>query len=199
MPGRAHGVYTVLLAHRFLSILLHLATTALLSFTAEKSTDKIEADLALFIKETRAGRTTTETLFAECKTYDFFKRGDVDRMVTLSKAFPGAILLFATLRKELTEAEKKLLRPFVNSGRKYWKEERPYNPVLILTGTELFSVYRPEESWKKAGGQHAPWAVKFQRGHLSLLELCDATQQIYLGLKPWKQWLQERWKQKHSR
>jgi hypothetical protein len=199
LPGRAYGVYAVLLAHRFFSVLLHLPTTPFLSFPAEKGDEKIEADLALFLKETRLGRTTIETLFAECKTYDHFKRDDIDRMLALSKGFPGAILVFVTLRKDLTDAEKKLIRPFVNRGRKYWKAERPYNPVLILTGTELFAVFRPEQSWERAGGQHEPWAAKFRRGHLSLLELCDATQQIYLGMKPWQQWLKELWDQKRAK
>jgi hypothetical protein len=89
LPGRAHGVYTVLLAYRFFSLLLHLPTTPLLSFTAGKGTEQIEADLALSVKETRFGRTTKETLFAECKTYDYFKRQDIDRMLSLSKGFSG--------------------------------------------------------------------------------------------------------------
>jgi hypothetical protein len=199
LPGRAYGVYTVLLAHRFFSVLLHLPVTPFLSFNAQKGAEKIEADLALLLKETRFGRTTIETLFAECKTYDHFKRDDIDRMLALSKGFPGAILVFATLRKDLTDAEKKLIRPFVNRGRKYWKAERPYNPVLILTATELFAVFRPEQSWQKAGGQHAAWIKKFRRGSLSLLELCDATQQIYLGMKPWQQWLKERWDLKRAK
>jgi hypothetical protein len=193
LPGRAHGVYTVLLAYRFFSALLHQPTTPLLSFTAEKGADKIEADLGLLLKETHFGRTTIETLFAECKTYDHFKEDDTDRMLALSKAFPGAILVFATLRKDLTDAEKRLMRPLVNRGRKYWKGERPYNPVLILTGTELFGHFRPEESWSRAGGQYTPLASRFHRHNLSLLELCDVTQQIYLSMKPWRQWLQERW------
>jgi hypothetical protein len=199
LPGRAHGIYTVLLAYRFFSVVLHVPTTPLLSFEAEKGPDKIEADLALFLTETRFGRTTSETVFAECKTYGHFKRADIDRMLALSKGFPGAILVFATLRKELTTAEKKLMRPLVNRGRKYRKEDRPYNPVLILTGTELFSASRPERSWKKAAGQHAPWGAKFERGHLPLLELCDATQQIYLGMQPWRHWLQERRDLKRAR
>ena len=116
---------------------------------------------------------------------------DIDRMRALSKEFPGAVLVFATLRNKLRYTEKKLLRPLVNQGRKYWKADRPYNPVLVLTSTELFGLFRPEESWKRAGASHAQWTGKFHRS-LSLLELCDATQQIYLGMKPWRRWLEER-------
>jgi len=192
LPGRAYGVYTVLLTYRFFSMLLHEPATAILSFTAEKAGAQIEADLGLFLKEVHYGRTTIETVFAECKTYDHFRQVDVKRMLALAKDFPGAILVFATLRKELTENEKKLLRPFVNRGRKYWKAERPYNPVLILTGTEIFADFRPEYSWKDATPAHTAMAQKTQ-GHLSLLELCDATQQLYLDMKPWHEWLRERW------
>jgi hypothetical protein len=198
LPGRAFGVYAVLLTYRFFSRLLDEPTTPLLSFQAEKGGEKIEADLGLFLNEMRYGHTTTEILFAECKTYDYFKPVDIARMMTLSKAFPGAVLVFATLRRDLTTVEKKLLRPLVNRGRKYWKAERPYNPVLILTGTELFADFRPEYSWKDASPAHVKWADR-ARGHLTLLELCDATQQLYLDMKPWHQWLQERQDQKRKK
>ncbi|MGA2147659.1 MAG: hypothetical protein ABSH49_22150 [Bryobacteraceae bacterium] len=198
LPGRASGVYTVLLAYRFFSLLNHRPTTALLSFKAEKAAKSLEADLGLFLKETHQGRTTIELLFAECKTYGLFEKRDIDRMLALSQEFPGAVLVFATLRKKLKYAEKRLLQPLVNRGRRYWKAGRSYNPVLILTATELFSVFRPEESWKRAGGRYAQWAGKFHR-NLGLRELCDATQQIYLGMKPWHQWLEERRSVRRSR
>jgi hypothetical protein len=122
---------------------------------------------------------------------DHFRQVDVRRMMAVAKDFPGAILIFATLRKELTGNEKKLLRALVNRGRKYWKAERPYNPVLILTGTELFADFRPEYSWKEGSASHSAMAQKMQ-GHMSILGLCDATQQLYLDMKPWHEWLRER-------
>jgi hypothetical protein len=198
LPGRAYGVYTVLLTYRFFSMLLHEPATAIMSFGAEKASVQIEADLGLFVKEVHYGQTTIETVFAECKTYDYFRQVDVKRMATLAKDFPGAIVVFATLRKELSEAEKKLLRSFVNRGRKYWKAERPYNPVLILTGTELFADFRPEYSWKEGSPAHVAMAQKM-RGHMSLLELCDATQQLYLDMKPWHEWLRDRWDLKRAK
>ncbi len=160
LPGRAYGVYTVLLTFRFFSMLLHEPATAILSFTAVKASAQIEADLGLFLKEVHYGQTTIETVFAECKTYDYFRQVDVKRMMALAKDFPGAILVFATLRKELTENEKKLLRPLVNRGRKYWKAERPYNPVLILTGTELFADFRPEYYGRKGAQRTRRWRRK---------------------------------------
>lgn len=187
----------MLLALRFFTQLLREPTTALLSFTAEKAGTPLEADLGLFLKEMPFGRTTIELVFAECKTYDQFERKDIQRMQLIAQNFPGAVLVFATLRTELTDREKRLLRPLVNKGRKYWKADRPCNPVLILTGIELFSEWRPEYFWKDAGATHAAFANRL-RGHASLLELCDATQQLYLGLKPWHTWWQEMWEQRRQ-
>ena len=41
-------------------------------------------------------------VFGECKTYGLFQKKDFDRMSYLAKSFPGAILVFSTLRKTLT-------------------------------------------------------------------------------------------------
>ena len=198
LPNRAYGAYSVLLTLRFFSQLLHGATTPIMSFTAEKDQKEIEADLGLFFQESRFGYSQTELVFAECKTYNRFDECDRDRMRLLACQFPGAVLVFATLRKLVTEKEKRLLRPVVNRGRRYWKAERPYNPVLILTGTELFSDREPPECWKDAGGKHATFAQNY-RGWRDLLRLCDATQQLYLDMKPWHQWLEERWKRNRER
>src|SRR5581483_8061977 len=127
LPGRAYGVYAVLLTLRFFTQLLRAPTTPLLSFTGEKAGTQLEADLGLFLKEMRFGRTTIELVFAECKTHDEFERKDVQRMQVIAQNFPGAVLVFATLRRELTDKERRLLRPLVNTGRKYWKADRPFN------------------------------------------------------------------------
>jgi hypothetical protein len=198
LPGKSYGVYSVLLTLRFFSSLLHEPTTPILSFNAEKAGEKMEADLGLFLKEMRFGRSTIELVFAECKTYGRFEPMDIRRMLFIGQNFPGAVLVFATLRKELSDGEKRLLRPVVNRGRRYWKAERPFNPVLLLTGTELFSEWRPEQSWADAGGMHAAFAARVH-GHLSLLELCDASQQLYLGMKPWRAWLQETWERRRQK
>jgi len=198
LPSRAYGVYSVLLTLRFFSQLLDGATTPIMSFTAKKHQKKIEADLGLLFQESSFGYAKTELIFAECKTYNRFDKCDADRMKLLASQFPGAVLVFATLRKSVTEKEKRLLRPVVNRGRRYWKAERPYNPVLILTGTELFSNWGPPECWEDAGGKHATFAKNY-RAWRDLLRLCDATQQLYLDMKPWHQWLEERWKKNRQK
>jgi hypothetical protein len=118
-------------------------------------------------------------------------------MAEFISAFPGAVMVFATLRKSLTAKEQRLLRPLVNRGRKYWKSGRPYNPVLILTGNELLADRGPRHEWEKLGDEFKRHARSWgdQR---ELVSLADATQQIYLGMQPWHSWLNERYKRRRG-
>jgi hypothetical protein len=187
LPQRAYGVYAVLLTLRFFARVLDGPTTPMLSFTAKKGAAAMEADLALFFQKSKYNHGTTSLIFAECKTHNEFARADADRMSALAKHFPGALLVFATLNKILTKKEQRVLRTVANRGRKYWKMGHPCNPVLILTGTELFGRSRPAQVWREAGGKHAMFANCHNWPRGELLELCDATQQLYLELPPEKQ------------
>ena len=150
--NQAHGAYTVLLMLRFFSELLDGATTPLMSFTARKGkTNEMEADLALFFQESKFGASKTELIFAECKTFNDFQMKDADKMEKLGDAFPGAVLVFASLKESLSEEENAVLCPLVNRCREYWKNERPVNPVLILTGTETFRRIRFIKSLGRCG------------------------------------------------
>ena len=199
LPNQAHGAYSVLLTLRFFSQLLDGATTPIMSFKAQKDNKEIESDLGLFFQASKFGSTKTELIFAECKTYNHFEKEDTERMVFLADQFPGAILVFSTLQKALTEKEKRLLRPVVNRGRRYWKYERPFNPVLILTGIELFSRWKPPpQCWEDVVGKHATFAKDYMVRR-DLLQLCDATQQLYLDMEPWHEWLKERWEKRRQK
>jgi hypothetical protein len=141
--------------------------------------------LGLFFKKSKFVHTATpiERIFAECKIFNEFEKKDADRMLLLAKEFPGAVLVFATLRKSLTNGEKRLLQPVANRGRRYSKAERSYNPVLILTGNELFSDDNPRDIWTELGSSHIIHASAWGNDR-ELLPLADATQQIYLGMEP---------------
>ena len=183
LPNHVDGAYTVLLTLRFFSgfSLLNGATTPLMSFTAQKDGMKpLEADLALFFQESKLRNSKTEVIFAECKTFNSFVQKDIDKMTDLGKAFPGAILVFAKLGEHLLDEEKAILCPLVNRSRRNRKNNTPFNPILILTGTEIF--WKPDFSdwWKERGRMRM--AVKAQEG---MLELCDLTQQTNLGMDSW--------------
>lgn len=181
--NQADGAYTVLLTLRFFSdfSLLGGATTPLMSFKAKRNGKELEADLALFFQVSKFGDSKTEVIFAECKTYIDFEEKDTDKMERLGEAFPEAVLVFATLKESLTDKEKIILRRVVDNFRKRRKNQRPFNRVLILTGTELFLGSLSESSWKS----------RFERirWEKDLFEICDFTHQIHLGMDSWHQWL----------
>ena len=61
-----------------------------MSFTAKKEKMKdMEADLALFFQASKFAESSTEVIFAECKTSIAFEKQDADRMAKLGDAFPG--------------------------------------------------------------------------------------------------------------
>ena len=192
LPKQADGAYTVLLTLRFFSdfSLLSGATTPLMSFKAKRNEIELEADLALFFQASKFGASETERIFVECKSFNSFNQNDADKMEKLGNAFPGAVLVFASLKDVLSDEEKTILRSLVNRCREYWKNDRPVNPVMILTGTELFAELDLSRAWEDAGGPRAAYAKRIIPRDLP--ELCDITQRVYLDMKPWHQWLDEK-------
>jgi hypothetical protein len=197
IPGYADGAYCVLLSVEFFSQyhLHNIRVTPTYCFTAkDKDGNEFEADFGILWQESFHGSVAEGVVFGECKTFDTFKKKDFQRMRKLADKFPGAVLAFCTLRSELSENEIREISRIAKTGRKYWKDERPINPVLILTGNELLSDMGPPYCWKKVDPSN-----RFERVH-GLLEICEATQQIYLGLSSWQEyWMEQRekrWKVK---
>lgn len=195
VPNYADGAHAVLLTIETLSdrMLSTLRTTSVPSFTAT-SPDKrnMEADFAMFWRETLNGEQNEGLLFGECKTYGQFEAKDVARMRELAETFPGAILVFSTLRETLTAKEISSIGKLATFGRRHWKAERSINPVLVLTGTELLSWQRPPYCWPETERE------RFAHVH-GFLALCDATQQRYLNLPPLHQEWQRRREQRRAR
>lgn len=177
------GALSVLLTLRFIAILLDCRLTPAFGVELTRESDKYEIDFGCFLQSSEFGTTRTELLLAECKSYNDFERRDAERMSKFASLCPGSVIVFSTYRRVLTEREKRLLTPVVNRGRRYWKAERPFNPVLMLTGNELFAESPPPGCWEDLGARHEQFArcVADQR---DILRLCDATQQLYLGLEP---------------
>lgn len=195
VPNYADGAYTALLTLSFFREhrLTTMRTTPVLSFTANgKDKKDLEADFGLFWSESTYGRQEDGLAFGECKTYGLFAGKDFERMKYLAKTFPGAVLVFSTLRKSLTKAEITGITRIAKAGRKYWKAERPVNPVLILTGTELLTYERPPYCW----GEEDRKSYERISG---LLSLCDATQQRYLKLPSWQQEWHDKFEKRRKR
>ena len=167
--NQADGAYTMLLTFRFFTVLLDGAATPLMSFEIQKAgKDPLEVDLGLFFQTSKFSKSGTKIIFAECKTFNAFERKDIDRMTDLGNAFPGAILVFAKLTESFNDEEKALLSPLVEASWKGYDKHQPYNPILILTGKELYLDLLWESHLDK---------VRYQ----DLLDICSLTQELYLG------------------
>jgi hypothetical protein len=185
------GSYCVLLVLEFFKRDHSLQTTSVLSFIAKHDSlgKELEADFGIMWQETSLGETQDGVLFAECKSYNEFQKKDFNRMEAIAQGFPGAILAFCTLRKTLASHETDRLKRLTKKGMRYWKNDRPINPVLILTGHELFDHVGAPHCWKHIT---APgWAKQAY----TILEVCNATQSIYLKLPHW----QETWRDEFER
>jgi len=195
VPNYADGAYTVLLTEHFLGnkMIPTLRITPALSFIAEApGKRKFEVDLAAFWRESVYGESKGGILFCECKTYGTFGSQDFDRIRFLAKEFPGAVLIFSTLRKGLIKSEITGITKIAKAGRKYWKHERPINPVLILTGQELLCHYGPPYCWNDENKKN------FDPLH-GLISLCNATQQLYLGLASWEDERHKKWEKRYKK
>lgn len=200
LPKRAEGVYPTLLTLRIFSSLFHDSPiTPMLSFETKINEVPIEVDLGLFFRRSRfRNEENVRIIFAECKSENSFEKKDIEKMELIAKKFPGAVLVFASLKGELSKKEITLLKPLVNKCRRYYKADEPYNPVMILTKTELFAHWDLYQAWKDKGGKHASFANRIGYDN-ELLNICDITQQLYLGMKPWQQFIGEYFDKKRKR
>lgn len=166
---------------RHLSAGLRRRITWCPSFELEDDSGKWEVDAMAFVAQSEPYSGAVFPLFVEGKSYgtenQIFEEKDVRVMRRMGDLFPGAVLVFATLNSELTPADKELIRPTAEMGREPIGDAHWKNPVVILTGKELFSEL----------GSPKP---------KSLHELADDTQQRYLDIEPRadyvRRWIQER-------
>lgn len=191
----ADGAFAVLLTLDLLGdrMFTSMRTTSVPSFEAKNQNGKkLEADFGMFWRSQTYGETQDGILFGECKTYGKFENKDIRRMRDLAAFFPGAVLVFSTLRDELTKKEILGLARLAKAGRKHWKDDRPINPVLILTGNELLTAKRAPYCWDEALQRKFPRII-------DLYSFSDASQQIYLKLPPLAEEWQKRFEQRQAR
>jgi hypothetical protein len=146
---------------------------------------------------------SAEIVFGEAKSFgkDVFKEEDIARMKQLAEMHPGAILVFSTMKEaaDFSADEIARLRKLAEWGREYDKNRKETRaPVIVLTGTELFTAHYLKEAWKQKGGKHAqlvaPGYVQLDR----LKTLADFTQQLYLGMPSYHDWRQAIWNKRKA-
>ncbi|MDO8566116.1 MAG: hypothetical protein Q7S04_02965 [Candidatus Moranbacteria bacterium] len=192
--NHAEGAYSVLLCYDFFVNVMHLKTSVAFSFNFEKNGEKLEADLGLLWLDSLFDNVSNNTLFAECKSYNNFEQGDIDRMALLVQNFPGAVIVFSTLKNELTVNEKKMIKKLAKKCRKYHKNNLPINPLLVLTSNELLSLHHPPYCWRG----NSKLTEREKSSIHSLYDICNASQKIYLDLPSWYSEWDEEWKKKSA-
>lgn len=195
--GKSAGAFPVLLTADFFNreTAFGESTTTILSFELEKDgIEKFEVDMALFYRKGSYYDRSTQTIFCECKTENDFSDKDIRNMKTLAQEFPGAMLVFSTLKEDLSTKEKRLLKPFVERCNIYYEHDKPRNPVLILTANELLDRFEPPYCWKDKGGKFEEFAEKnYIHG---LLSICQASQKLYLGMNSWSEKWRKEWEKR---
>ena len=193
-PDYAKGGYSAALAIRFFADVIgrtgrRSAVTWSSGQELKLSTHKmVEADFILWYQRKEDFRTDypTETVFGEAKSFSRFEQKDVDNMKLLAQKFPGSILVFATMKEELSQKEISRIKKLAEWGRKYDKERKQTRaPVIVLTETELFTEMFFEKSWEDKGGKHKD-LIQSWKGSSNLRLLADLTQELYLGMPPYE-------------
>lgn len=213
LPDYAKGGYAASLAIRFFADVIGRLDTSAVSWSSGQeltlfSGNKSEADFILWNQRKQMFGTDypTEIVFGKAKSFgrDAFKQDDLDKMRLLAESFPGSVLVFATMKEAtgLSQEETARIRKLAEWGREYDRERTQSRaPVIMLTGTELFTAHYLENAWKEKGGthkrliEHAYVSVRLN----NLRILADLTQQLYLGMPSYGEWREEKWKKRLAR
>lgn len=201
VPDYADGAYATVLTLRVFSETLSSGHTSLtyspgLNFTLDNRMP-FEVDFSFWYRRDRCGGDEEETVmvFGEAKSFGTkcFHAKDVERMRQLADLFPGAFLVFAALKEALHEEERTAIAALAQWGREPLDDGRPRAPVIVLTGTELFSTWHIAHTWKELEGKRKQFAEAGYVGLDNLWTLADVTQQIYLNLPSRSEELQCKW------
>jgi len=212
LPDYAKGGYASSLAIRVFADILGRMDRAGVTWSTGQELSlpnrKVEVDFILWYQRKQMFGTDyqTEVIFGEAKSFgkDVFKEKNVNDAKFLAQNYPGAILVFATMKEgaDISKEEVARLRRLAEWGRVYDREkDQTRAPVIILTGTELFCAHSLEDSWKAKGGKHAQL---ISHGYISsrlddLRILADLTQQLYLDMPSYHVWQEDKWKHRRKR
>lgn len=141
-----------------------------------------------FIAWHRAGRTfigeRDEPLLVIGEAKSFGRNAINDEAVaalrTVAERFPGSVMVVSVLRdaSDLSLAEIARLRRLALWGRRSRHEGQPINPLIVLTGAELFAEHGIAGAWRKIDGNEMHPIYDFHNLHT----LSELTIGRYLGL-----------------
>lgn len=221
LPNYATGGYAASLSIRFFADVIDQGHENTVAWSAGQElafapNDRIEADFILWYQRKVAfgNDYPTQLVFGESKSFrgenaderreinDAFEQRDVDRMKRLATEFPGSILVFSTMKKpeDLSRDEVARISKLAEWGREYVRDRRQSRaPVIVLAANELFAPYSLRDAWGRLGGRHEEFINAGMIRTENLRVLADLTQQLYLGMPPYSEWLRAKWERRTAR
>ena len=178
----AFGAYCVAASLHFIEEKIAHRSTMIPSFEMKKNgMSEFEPDFGAFVEPGAFSVITSPYLMlGECKSFNRFEEKDFERAKKAAELFPGAVLCFCTFNETLEPAEIKGLKKIVEAGREILDVGQSVNPVLILTGRELFGQFHFGEFSELYGSDSQMARGMFMRSEVR--DLCEFTQRLYLGL-----------------
>lgn len=201
VPDFARGSYTALLTIRALSELKVTPlkdainfSTALDLISGEK---KCEIDFALWVEDNNNSDTCGDPklVIGEAKSFgtQVIKEKDISQLKKAAEMLPNSIIVVSVLKENFSDAEKVLLKKFVEWARKPFNCD-PRHWVILLTGTELFAEHHITNAWKDKGEPFSQFGDYIRMR--TLQDLSDATLSIYLGLPGYHEWIENYYRKK---
>ena len=186
-PDYARGSYGALLALKALKGLSHASECMTYSTALELQLgdgDPCEVDFAAWVSHRSSDRVGHPSLvFGEAKSFgqgDLIRSRDLTQLRRVANRFPGSVISISVMRDEFIEGEVRILLPFVKWARRLNAHWMPTNPVILLTGVELFHEINIRLAWRNRGGRYERFADSDWTR--SLHKLAEATQAIHLDL-----------------
>ena len=160
VPDYGRGSYPSLLTLRVLSQFSSSDSRMTFSTAMNLDFDGIKAEVDFIGWHTKEGLARErdrdpQFFIGETKSKgrgDLIKQHDLDQLKLVGGKFPGSIIVVAVMRDDFTRTEIRRLERFVIWASKPDRFGRESNPVLLLTGNELFADYDIHGAWEKLGG-----------------------------------------------
>ena len=202
VPDYARGSYGALLALNAIRNAVSGMEPITYSTALSMSFDGLsrEADFVLWHSRDSIGRNSRPRLVVgEAKSLgggDLIGDEDIKKLKEIGSKLPGSMIAVSVLKEGFSKTEQARLRRLVRWGRRLNNEGGPTNPVLLLTGTEIFFQGPFYSAWKGKGGAYAEVADRYME---DLPGIAEATVGIYLGLPSFAQERERAFERRHGR
>ena len=213
LPDYARGGYAAALSLRCIAVAVGGPPERQMTWCAGRELTlidepKVEVDFIVWYQRRGMLRddlsSCTDIVFGEAKSFgkDSFRTEDVANLKAVAQRFPGSVLVFATMRQpgDISASEIRAIRKLALWGREpIEREQQTRAPVVVLTGIELFSGFSLAKTWQEIGGRHAAIGCASRLRTDNLRVLADVTQQLYLEVPSYADWMSAKWDAIHER